>query len=194
MSNVREAIKLISGSEPPPGQIGLITEIADHLDIPTRDPLFPLVAALITIINVIKQEIKSLKATPVIVKEDLIEAVADAATKVADKAAKKQMFKWATGCIAVSCLCFGLFGWFTYTMAYKSGVNSGYGTGYAVAVDEKAAAAWANTPEGKMAYKLAQTNQFKNLIHCDLGGWYIKNGACFVERDKDGTLSGWQIP
>lgn len=126
-------------------------------------------------------------------KAAMAEAVADAAQKVANNTSKKQMWKWAAGCIVISFLCVGIFGWYMHSTAYKAGLNSGYGAGYAEAKDEKAAATWANTPEGKSAYKLAQAGSISILVRCNQPGWMIENGACYAKAAADGKIYGWQL-
>ncbi|AMM18699.1 protein mobE (plasmid) [Burkholderia sp. PAMC 28687] len=111
-------------------------------------------------------------------KADLAAAVASSAQTVAANVSQKQMWKWAAGCIAVTFFCFGSFGAFVYEKTYTAGENSGYGLGYNTAKDEKAAAAWANTPQGKLAYRFAQTGSLDSLIKCDRPGWTRKKDMC----------------
>lgn len=127
-------------------------------------------------------------------KADLAKAVATAAQEVAQNTSRKQMWKWASGCFVLVMACLSLLSWYVHSMAYKSGFNSGYGVGYAEAKDEKAAAAWVNTPEGKLAYRLAQAGSIHNLGHCDLPGWTIDNGQCFVKTAPNGSIYGWRLP
>lgn len=131
-------------------------------------------------------------------KADLAKAVAQAAQDVAYHTAQKQMWQWAAGCLALAFLTFGGFGWFLHSTAYEAGYHSGYGIGYTEAKDEKAAAAWANTPEGKTAYRLAQTGSIPALIHCNQPGWKIEKGLCYPHPvpNGDGTSSsyGWRLP
>ena len=75
--------------------------------------------------------------------------------------------------------------WFSFQTQCKAGYYSGYGIGYTEAKDEKAAAVWANAPEGKEAYRLARAGRIEALYRCDRPGWRIKNGACFA-----GTAQG----
>lgn len=123
----------------------------------------------------------------------LVKTVADTAQDIADNTSKKQMWKWAAGCIAISFLCVSFLTWYVYSTAYKAGVNSGYGAGYANAVDEKAAAAWANTPEGRSAYKLAQAGSISILVRCNQPGWMIENGAYYAKSSEDGKIYGWKL-
>jgi hypothetical protein len=123
----------------------------------------------------------------------LSQAVADAAYQVASDAAKKEKIKWITGCISVSILSISMLIWYVHTTAHKSGYQFGYGVGYAEAKDEKSAAAWSNTSQGKAAYKLATTGEIDSLIHCNRAGWSVENGVCYVNKTKEGIF-GWKIP
>lgn len=122
-------------------------------------------------------------------KADLAEAVAAAATEVADKTAAKSMWQWAAGCIAATALVFGLFGWWMHNI----GNESGYAHAMSELVDAKVAADWANTSEGKAAYQLARKGSLTALIHCSNEGWVIKNGNCYP-HPHDGKVSGWVLP
>ena len=127
-------------------------------------------------------------------KEALAKTVSEVAVKVASNTATKRMWQWAAGCIVVASMCFGGFGWYMHSTGSSSGYALGYGTGYNEAKDEKAAAAWANTPEGKLAYRLAQTGSLSDLATCNGQGWKRENGACFVQTAKDGKIYGWRLP
>ncbi len=131
-------------------------------------------------------------------KADLAKAVARTAQDVANHTASKQMWQWAAGCLAVAFLAFGGFGWYLHSQAYAAGYNSGYGVGYTEAKDEKAAAAWANTPEGKAAYRLAQVGSMTALIHCNQPGWKVENNMCyphsFAKKDGSADVYGWRLP
>ncbi|MGZ5030843.1 MAG: DUF6753 family protein [Methylobacter sp.] len=126
-------------------------------------------------------------------KADLAKAVAKTANDVARQTSRKQMFQWAAICFVSVCLSVGGLGWYLHAEAYDAGYNKGYGAGYTEAKDEKAAASWANTPEGKFAYKFAQGGSLGTLMHCNEKGWYVKNGHCFVEAAPDGKVYGWKI-
>lgn len=130
-------------------------------------------------------------------KADLAKAVAKAAQEVANHTAKKQMWQWAAGCMALTFMVFGLFGWYLHSKAYQAGYHSGYGIGYAEAKNEKAAAAWANTPEGKGAYRLAQAGSISALIHCNYPGWKAENGICHphsvMGKDGSSIIYGWRL-
>lgn len=126
-------------------------------------------------------------------KADMANAVAMVAKDVASEVSKKQMWQWATGCIAVSLICLGLVGW----SMHESGKKTGYSMGYQEAKDERSAAAWANTPEGRMAYKLAKFGDLYRLAKCQSHGWEIKKGFCYpfshIESDGNETVIGGRV-
>ncbi|MGZ5030862.1 MAG: DUF6753 family protein [Methylobacter sp.] len=136
----------------------------------------------------------TLNASVEAAKADLAKAIATTARDVASQTSRKQMFQWAAICFVSVCLSVGGLGWYIHNQAYKAGFSSGYGSAYAEAKDEKAAAAWANTPQGKLAYKLAQTSTFSNLVYCNNPGWRIENNACYPHQEKNNSPYGWWLP
>ena len=127
-------------------------------------------------------------------KEALAKTVSEVAVKVASNTATKRMWQWAAGCIVVASMCFGGFGWYMHSTGSSSGYALGYGTGYNEAKDEKAAAAWANTPEGKLAYRFAQSGELQRLARCSGKGWTVEKGNCYPQPvPKEGTY-GWKLP
>lgn len=136
----------------------------------------------------------TVKASAEAAKADLAQAVASAAHEVAHNTSAKQKWRWACGCIAVAFLCVGVFGWYMQSNGYNGGYNSGYGVGYSEAKDEKAAAAWANTPEGKLAYRFAQSGELQRLAKCQGKGWEAKNGVCLPFMHTDQKTYGWGLP
>ena len=134
------------------------------------------------------------KASTQAAKADMAKAVAEIAQKVAKSAAHTEKLKWVAGCVLVITLTFS--GGFWY--AFDSGKQSGYGAGYKKAEDEKAAVAWANTPEGQMAQRFAQSGELQKLARCSAKGWKVekrKQGdVCFPYAVPKGLLSGWFMP
>lgn len=126
-------------------------------------------------------------------KADLANAVAAAAKDVARYTAGRSMAQWIACCMLMSCIVLIGFGWFVHSHARASGYDSGYAAAYEQAKDEKAAAAWANTPEGRKAWRLARAGDITSLVDCDRPGWYAKDGACFVDRAPDKMLYGWRV-
>ncbi len=84
-------------------------------------------------------------------------------------------------------------GWYVNDRGHTDGYNSGYGIGYKEAKDEKAAAAWANTPEGKLAYRFAQSGELQKILHCQNKGWQVRKGMC-LPAEAGGVVYGWFMP
>ena len=127
-------------------------------------------------------------------KAELAKAVSEVAVKVAHNTSAKQRFQWAFGCIAVAFLSLSLVGWYAHSSGDDSGYKAGYGAGYIEAKDEKAAASWANTPQGRSAYRLAQFNLLDSFLMCDKPGWSVEKGFCYVKVTEDGKIHGWKLP
>jgi hypothetical protein len=146
-----------------------------------------------TLTNLKQTADATMKASAEQTKADLAKAVAEVAKKVADSTAHKQRAQWITlSVLIVTALMSGIF-YYVHDTAYRAGYNNGYGTGYNEAKDEKAAAAWANTPAGQLAYRFAQTGSLNSLAKCDRPGWYVEKGVCYVKPASDGTY-GWRLP
>lgn len=135
-----------------------------------------------------------LKASSEAAKADLAKAVAAAAGKVAKDTATRQKWQWIFGTVALVLAGVGGWGWFMHDNGHTDGYNSGYGVGYKEAQDEKAAAAWANTPEGKMAYKFAQSGELAKLAHCLNKGWKVEGKTCYPFAVVPEGVYGWKMP
>ena len=151
-------------------------------------------AAKDTLVNFKATADATVKASAEAAKADLAEAVAAAARDVAQNTSRKPMWQWAAGCLAAAFLCFGSFGWFMHSTGSSSGYSLGYGTGYNEAKDEKAAAAWANTPEGRTAYRFAQSGELQRLARCSGKGWKVEKGACYPYPVPNEGTYGWALP
>lgn len=136
----------------------------------------------------------TIKASVETAKVDMAKAMATAATEVANSASAKQMWRWASACLAIAFSGVALFGWYMHSNGIDAGFKAGHAQGYSEAKDEKAAAAWANTPEGRAAYQLAQSGSISKLLRCDQPGWYVEKNACYVKQANDGNIYGWRLP
>lgn len=136
----------------------------------------------------------TVKASAEAAKADLAQAVAQTAKEVAHHVAGKEKTQWILGSIVAACIAFGGFGLYMHHTGYTSGFNSGYGTASSDAKDEKAASTWASTPEGKLAFKFAQTINFRELASCSRPGWKVEKGYCLPFTDTNNLIYGWQIP
>ena len=121
---------------------------------------------------------------------DLVEQLGKAVNQVASDAAKKQQWKALGAGIAAAAISLLVTGW----VCFDAGREAGYGAAIKVARNETAAAAWANTPEGQLAYRLALAGSLQQVARCSAPGWKIRNGACLPQVDAEGTLHGWVMP
>jgi hypothetical protein len=133
------------------------------------------------------------KASSEAAKEDLAKAVAETAQRVADSTAHKQQAQWIVTAVAVITLTLAGSWVYMFRSGNDAGYNLGYSTGYNEAKDEKAAAAWANTPEGRLAYRFAQAGSLSSLAKCDRPGWEVEKGWCYPKSASNG-LYGWRMP
>lgn len=208
MTDIRAAIKLIGGIEPTPVQVQHVQAIAHSLGIQNNDPMLPILIALdayhgafsllpekaqraanaaaesaerqakLTVAQAIQQAIAN----------DLRPAVSAALDAVAHEVAGKKMFQWAAGSMIAAAICITFSGW----LAYHAGLKTGESTGYRNAANEKAAASWANTPQGQQAYRLAQVGSLDALVKCNRPGWMEKKGNCYPKAASDGVY-GWKL-
>lgn len=121
---------------------------------------------------------------------DLVEQLGKAVTEVASDAARKQRWKALGIGIGAAAITILATGW----LAFSTGREAGVSAGYRIARHEDAAASWANTPEGQLAYKLALVGSLQQVARCSLPGWKVSKGACLPYSAEDGRLHGWVIP
>lgn len=128
--------------------------------------------------------------------ESARQQVTDAATRAAwdlvRKVETRERLKWISIAIATCILCLATFAVLMHTMGKDEGKAIGYASGYEAAKDERAAASWAATAEGKAAYRLAKAGSILQLAECAGPGWYVDDGACYPARAADGVY-GWRI-
>lgn len=122
--------------------------------------------------------------------QDLVERIGNAVNQVATNAARKQQWKALGMGIGIAAITLLITGWF----AFQQGKETGLGEAYQIARFQAAAASWANTPEGQLAYRLALVGSLQQVARCSLPGWKVNNGACLPYSAPDGTLYGWAIP
>lgn len=136
----------------------------------------------------------AMRASAESARADLAQAVAVSATQVAHQVAGKQKLQWLAASSVVICLVLGAVGWFAFSSGQTSGYHGGFGVGYREARDEKAAASWANTPDGKLAYRFAESGELQRLARCQGKGWEIRKRFCYpLPVPNDGTY-GWAMP
>ena len=213
MSDLDDSFAKLLGRQPSDAERQNLYRVRDALGLKNNDALWLVLMALQhyqgqyekfpqaiaqsakdTLVNFKVTADATVKASAEAAKADLAQAVAAAAQEVAHNTSAKQMWQWAAGCIAVAFLCFGLFGWHMHSEGSTSGYSLGYGTGYNEAKDEKAAAAWANTPEGRTAYRFAQSGELQRLARCSGKGWKVEKGACYPYPVPNEGTYGWRLP
>jgi len=213
MSELEESFAKLLGRQPSDADRQRLYQVRDALGLKNNDALWLVLIALDhyqgqyeNFPSRIEQAAKNIlgsfkstadatmKASVAAAKADLAEAVAASAQKVANDVAGKQKLQWIAGSMAVVALCLGGVFWYAHDTAYKAGINSGFGLGYSEARDEKAAATWANTPEGRLAYRFAQSGELQRLAKCQGRGWKIEKGNCYPYPVHNEGTYGWEIP
>jgi hypothetical protein len=127
-------------------------------------------------------------------KRALSEAVRQVAVKAANDAAAADLAKWvsiAVGVVSTIMLIIGL-------SAYSRGRENGRAVGENVAKREcaalVAAASWANTPEGQLAYALARAGGLDEVARCAGRGMVPRDGWCTVLSERGKTIARWAVP
>lgn len=215
MSNMQEAIKLISGRAPTPEQVNRVKAIAHELDIPNNDALMPILIMLDQYHGVFSELPKKMREASDTVAKNAADRsvevvnlavaravsalgpkVGDAIVKVAKDINQVDRVKWIGGVVLLVALVFTVLGWLTHATGYSSGFETGKSAGYKAAADEKAMAAWANTDQGRLAYELAQAGSLETLANCSARGWRLSKGGCYPQsymEGKDEKVSGWSV-
>lgn len=213
MTNLDDSFAKLLGRQPSDAERQRLYKVRDALDLKNNDALWLVLMALQhyeTQYEKIPGEIAkatqdtlsqfkvtadaTAKASVATAQANLAQAVATTAKEVAHHTSRKQMWQWAAGCMTLTVITLASLSWYIHKQAYDAGYNLGYGTAYMQAKDEKAAASWANTPEGKLAYKMAKIGGLQQVARCQNNGWVVQNGACFVKTAADGQIYGWQLP
>jgi hypothetical protein len=208
MTDIKGAMKLIGGVEPTPQQVQRVQAIAHSLGIAQNDPMLSILIALDCyhgVFSDLPTKSKELAHTVALTASTQAKASVDktvnetisrlepevqkAMGKVVAQVATRQMFQWAIAAIIIAGLALGLTFWY----GHSTGIESGKAIGYADAKDEKAAAAWANTPQGQQAYWLAKVGSIDTLAKCSGKGWKIENGLCYPFPAGDQKVYPWKI-
>jgi hypothetical protein len=117
----------------------------------------------------------------------------------AARADARSLTAWTAFLVAVSILIAGGLG---YALGERAGQATGHAAGYQDAHDEKAAASWANTPSGKLAFAMDQLGSLAMVAACNNKGWQVEkrqgSRICFPQPLLDGTphgtVYGWTLP
>ena len=215
MGDIRNGMKTISGHEPTAAQIARVTSIAHDFDIPKNDALFPLFVALDQYHGVFSELPEKMRlAADAVAKEaaentkhqvnlGLVAAIHKMGPQIGDalvdhaKALNQvDRAKWVGGAVVVVVAAFAAFGWITHATGYSTGFEVGQAAGHAAAADEKAMAAWANTPQGRMAYELAKNGTLEMVGNCNGRGWELSQGLCTPKSYTEGKkvfITQWEV-
>lgn len=215
MSNMRQAIKLISGGEPTHEQVNRVKAIAHELDIPGNDALMPILimldqyhgvfselpdkmnkAAGNAAQNAADQSTTAVNNAVAKAVMSLGPQVGAAIVNVANDINKVDKVKWISGAVVLVALVFTALGWLTHATGYSNGFETGKAAGYKAAADEKAMVAWANTDQGRLAYELAQAGSLETLAGCNGRGWKLLKGKCSpqpYQEDEKTMVAGWLV-
>ena len=115
--------------------------------------------------------------------------------EAATRAEARSWTAYAALIVAGSVLSAGIVG---YLLGERAGQATGEAAGYRTAVDQNAAASWANTPAGQTAFALDRAGSADQLARCDGQGWkvVVRDGrrACYPHTAADGKVYGWTLP
>lgn len=126
-------------------------------------------------------------------KKALAEAVREAAIASAKRAAGAQHWKWVGIAATTATLSIGTTAWWQFGRGERAGLATGWTSATKQCASAAAAASWANTPEGQLAYRLAQAGSLRDLATCAGRGWVARDGSCFVQPEH-GRVHGWRLP
>jgi hypothetical protein len=134
------------------------------------------------------------EASTVLLAASEAKAAAQAAHHLA-AARARSLAAWVAGGVLAGVLVAGGAG---YWIGHVSGRESGLAEGYQAARNEQAAATWANTPSGKLAFAMDRAGSLSMVEDCTNHGWKveIRNGQrmCLVQPASDGSTYGWVLP
>ena len=123
-------------------------------------------------------------------KKALAEAVRQAAVASAKRAAGAQLWKWVSIAATTATVAITITGWWQFARGERAGVATGWTSATKQCANAAAVASWANTPEGQLAYRLAQAGSVRELATCSGRGWAAKDGTCFVQPEHGRYMGG----
>jgi hypothetical protein len=211
MTDLEESFAKLLGRQPSDKQRQDLYRVRDALELGSNDALWLVLMALqhyedlyervpAQIVEAATETLRGFQkaaettaqAAAAETKRELVGAVAAAARDIAQHVEARQKLKWLCAVVAVCVVGVGgLVAWID-AKGREAGYSLGYGRGYGAARDERAAASWAATPEGQIAYQLAKAGSLRQLGSCSAPGWYIEQGVCYPARAADG-LYGWRV-
>ena len=212
MKNLEDAFTRLLGRQPTDQEKQDLYRTRDALNLKKDDSLwlllmvlghyealyrkFPVLiseAATATLAKTRETAEAELKAAVSATQRELTAALVRAAQREEPETSRSRALRWALASLATSALCLSLACWFAHRQGLAAGVSRGWVEARRTCADEETAAAWANTPEGQLAYALARAGSIRDLASCSGRGWVRRSGVCFPGSDK-GFVNGWRLP
>jgi hypothetical protein len=134
-----------------------------------------------------------LKAAVARTRSELARSLAQTAHEIAEQVASTRRWRTVTWAVVITAAVFVGMGAAMYRAGRTAGIATGEREGYEKARDERAASAWANTPEGQLAYALAKAGSIHELATCEGTGWIRKRSSC-IPGAQGAHISGWKLP
>ena len=212
MSDLGDAFERLLGYQPTDKERQRLYRVRDALKLKPTDALWSLLMALqhyealyekvpARITEEVERVTKAARLTAEtqaraaqeLTKKALMGAVEQAAIASRRDGARAELIRragWLAGGIVVGVLV-------VFVIGIRIGVTRGEATGRDRARQEcgymAMAAAWANSPEGQLAFEFARTGSLRELATCSRPGWEIRGDQCIV-RPLKGAIYGWTLP
>jgi hypothetical protein len=202
MNDLLDSYSKLLGREPTDEEIQQLYRVRDALGLKNNDSLWLIIMALefyndqykkvpnlihsatVQYMDEMKQSAEKIAVAAMEKsREKFIQTIQTASTEVAHKVAGRDRARWIIGSLVAASLILSGWAYSMYQMGYKEGSG-----------ESKAAATWANTPQGRRAYELANVTDIDALARCTLPGWRIEKGNCYPGPAKDKGTYGWKIP
>lgn len=127
-------------------------------------------------------------------KRALAEAVRLSAAQSARNAARGTIAKWVSIGVGVVVVALVLVGWTEAVRGRREGQAVGESLATKACGALAAASSWANTPEGRLAYELAQAGGLGDVGRCSGRGMVPRDGWCTVSSERGKPLARWPLP
>jgi hypothetical protein len=211
VSTLEESFAMILGRQPSDAERQLFLRERDALHLKDNDALWRLLmvlghfetlygqipARIAKVAATVTENTKTaaeaeLKAASARTRAELAKSVAQTAHDIAGSVASAQRSRWfLIGALVATAVFVGA-GASMFRIGVKAGQHSGELDGYSKARDEKAATAWANTPEGQLGYKLAKAGALREMATCTGKNLVRRGDLCLVRGCRESVL-GWKI-
>lgn len=212
MGELDDSFTALLGRQPTDREKQALYRVRDALKLKATDAIWLLLMALqhyetlyesfpARIVEAAREVTKSVRDTALAeaqsaaaqTKKALAEAVREAAVASAKRAAGAQLWKWVSIATVTATLSIGITACWQFGRGERAGIATGWTSATKQCASTAAAASWANTPEGQLAFRLAQAGSIRDLATCAGRGWVARDGNCFVQPEH-GRVHGWRLP